>query len=531
MLKQTTAAVIIAVSSILLLSLPWAARADDGVIAVKIQAINDLHGGIDTGRRVGNRPVGGAGNLAAQMKQRAAGHPHVLRVGAGDMVGGSPSTSALLQDEPTIRVLNALGLLVNSPGNHEFDEGIGEFFRLTNGGCHPVTGCFEGARFKQISANILVDATGESLLAPYHIELVDGVPIGFIGATHADVARVVVAGAVDGLHFADPAASINRYVSELQLRGVRAIVVLIHDGAEPRRNDGRLSGPFVQMVEALNPEVDVVVSAHSHQGYAARIGGKLVTQAHSYGSAFADIDLTIDRQTHDVVSSWADIIAVPGSGITPDPEILAIVDDAQARVGPMVTRLVGTASRAITAEQTRTGESALGNLIADAHRWKGGSTIAMTNPGGIRAPLAAGSVTWGELFAIQPFGNELVSMNLLGAQLQSILELQWTAQTDGSERYRPLQVSGIRIVWDGRQPLGQRIVGITLDDGTAVLPNNVYKVTVNSFIAGGGDGFWILNDGFNREYGVVDIDALVDYVEQLPQPFDARIEGRISRLD
>jgi 5'-nucleotidase len=514
-----------------LFGLPARLHADESTIQVKIQAINDLHGGIDSSRRVGNRPAAGAEYLVGAMNQKAADHPHVLRVGAGDMVGASPSVSALLQDEPTIRVLNSLGLIVNTPGNHEFDEGISEFFRLSNGGCHGITGCFEGASFQQISANIIVDASGEPLLAPYRVEIVDGVPIGFIGATHTDVPRNVVAGAVDGLSFADAATAINRYVNELQGLGVHAYIVLIHSGAELRLNDGRPGGPFLQTVEALDPDIDVVISAHTHQGYTTRIAGKLVTQAHSYGSAFADIDLTIDRQSGDVLSSWAEIVSATTSGAIPDGKVAGIVADAQARVGPLVTREVTSIARSLSADQGRTGESGLGNLIADAQRWKTGSQIAMANPGGIRAGIPAGTVTWGQLFAVQPFGNELVTMDLSGYQLHSLFELQWSTQSDGSIRYRPLQVSGIRVVWDGSLPLGERIVELTLDDGAPIQPDTIYRVTVNSFMASGGDGFWIFNDGFRREFGVADIDALVEYVEQLPRPVDVRIENRVSRRD
>jgi 5'-nucleotidase len=523
--------VLTVVTALLLIAAPSGAAEDDDLLHVKIQAINDLHGGIDSSRRVGNRQIGGAAYLATAMKERAAGHPHVLRVGAGDMLGASPAVSAVLQDEPTIRVLNSLDLIANSPGNHEFDEGIDEFFRLSHGGCHRVTGCFEGAGFKQISANIVVDATGEPLLAPYHVEHVGGVPVAFIGATHEDVPRSVVAGAVDGLSFPDPAASVNRYVNELQAHGVRAFVVLIHSGAEPRRNDGRIGGPFVQTVEALDPDVDLVVSAHTHQGYTARVAGKLVTQAYSYGSAFADIDLTIDRHSGDVVSSWAEIVNASMSGVPPDPGIGSIVADAQSRVAPLVSRVVGSTARTLTASQERTGESALGNLIADAFRWRTGAQIGMTNSGGIRAPLPSGPITWGQLFAVLPFGNELVSMDLSGLQLQSIFELQWTPQSDGSTRYRPLQVSGMRVIWDGSLPVGERIVSLTLEDGTPLEPDAIYHVTVNSFMAAGGDGQWIFNDGSSREFGVTDLEALVEYVEHLPRPIDSRVEGRLSRRD
>jgi 5'-nucleotidase len=502
-----------------------------GLVPIKILAVNDLHGGLDTGRQVSGRPVGGAAFLAAHMRARAASHPNVLVVGAGDMVGASPPISALLQDEPTIRVMNALDFVVNAPGNHEFDEGVDEFIRLRDGGCHPTTGCFEGSRVQQISANIVVEATGEPLLPPFHVEEVQGVPIAFIGATHIDVPIITTAGAVQGLVFPDPATEINRYVQEVMAQGIRAIVVLIHEGGSVDGASGRLTGPITGTIEALDPEVDVIVSAHTHQGYATHHAGKLVTQGFSYSTAFVDIDLQVDPNTRDVAEAQAEVVTTYNDAVEPDPEIQAIVDEAEGLVAPQVSHVVGVAAGSVTREQDRAGESALGNLIADAFRWKTGTQIGMVNPGGIRENIRAGEVTWGQLFSVQPFGNNLVSMTLTGDQLYALFNQQWSAQPDGTERYRPLQVSGIRATWDGRRPRGDRVVSLALEDGQPIDRAARYGVTVNSFMAGGGDGFTVLEQGEDRQVGGVDLDAFVEYVEQVSQPFGARVEGRITRVD
>jgi 5'-nucleotidase len=512
----------------LVLSPAWGATRDP--LSVKILALNDLHGGIDTGRTVGGRAVGGAGYLAAAMKQRAAGHQHVLVVGAGDMVGASPPVSALLRDEPTVQVMNALGFLVNAPGNHEFDRGVTELQRLTQGGCHPETGCFEGARFAEISANVIVRATGLPLLRPYLVQRIEGEPIAFIGATHSDVANLVIRGAVDGLEFSDPAPAVNRYVGELKAQGVHSFVVLIHEGGQVD-SAGVLSGPIARTVGLLDPEVDLVISAHSHQGYAVGLGGKLVTQAYSYGTAFADIDLTIDRGSGDVTAAQAEIVTVYDDLVGPDPTVQAIIDQAQAQVAPRIERIVGEAARDISAEPNRAGESALGNLIADAQRWKAGTPIACTNSGGIRAGLRAGPVSWGALFAVQPFSNDLVVLTLSGEQLYGLLNQQWTVQADGAERFRPLPCAGLWVTWDGGRPLGDRIVALALDDGSPIDRAARYRLAVNSFLAGGGSGSGILTAATDPRVVAADLDAFVDYVAQLPQPFEAPVEGRISRLD
>ncbi len=521
--------VLVALLAFALGALAPASAAGTALVPLKILAVNDLHGGIDTGRTVGNRPVGGAAYLAATMRAHAAGAPNVLTVGAGDMVGASPPISALLQDEPTIRVMNALGFVLNTPGNHEFDEGVDELFRLNGGGCHPATGCFEGAGYAMVSANVVVRATGQTLFPPYSVQKVQGIPVAFIGATHAEVPTIVTAGAVEGLDFLDPAAEINRYVQELQRQGIHAFVVLIHEGGFLDRQ-GNLTGPIVPIVDALDPDVDLVVSSHTHQGYATRYAGKLVTQAYSYGTAFADVDLALDPQTNDVVDAAAQIVTVYDDQIEPDPEVQAIVDEAQAQVAPKVERVVGRTLQTLTRNQSRAGESALGNLIADAFRWKMGTPFGMTNPGGIRADLAAGDATWGQLFTVQPFGNDLVGMTLTGEQLYAVFNQQWSKQSDGSERYRPLQVSGLVVAWDGRRPLGDRVVSISAA-GRPIDRAARYSVATNSFLAGGGDGFTAFTQGADRRIDRTDLDALVAYLEQLPQPFGARLEGRITRVD
>jgi 5'-nucleotidase len=376
-----------------------------------------------------------------------------------------------------------------------------------------------------------VEATGQPLLPPYHVEEVGGVPVAFIGATHPDVRSIVVRGAVDGLAFPPPAGEINRYVRELKARGIRTMVVLIHEGGAMDRASGRLVGPITRTVEELDPEVDVVVSAHTHQGYATRHAGRLVTQGFAYSTAFVDIDLTIDVATREVIDAQAEVVTTYNDRLPPDPAVQAIVDRAEAAIGPRVNRVVGTSAERLTNDFTRTGESALGNLIADAFRWKTGADVGMTNPGGIRTSLEAGEVTWGELYAIQPFGNDLVTMSLTGEQLSTLFNDQWGVEQDGSERYRPLQFSGLRVTWDGRRPMGERIVQLALGDGRPIDRGASYRVTVNSFMAGGSDPYAVLAEGTERETGVVDVEAFVEYVEQLGRPIDSTVEGRITRVD
>jgi len=223
------------------------------------------------------------------------------------------------------------------------------------------------------------------------------------------------------------------------------------------------------------------------------------------------------------MTTWAD----QGVGLTPDPEVAALVAQADARVEPLVARVVGLAQGDINRSETPAGESALGNLIADAQRVATDAQISFMNPGGIRADLAGGEVTWGELFAIQPFANDLVAMDLTGAQIKTLLEQQWIGQSYA----RLLKPSGIQYSWSASRPVGNRVIEMRDASGAPINPAATYRVTVNAFLAGGGDNFTVLNEGQNRVVGPVDLDALVDYIETLPQPFSSRIEGRVVRVD
>ena len=498
-------------------------------LTMKLFGVNDFHGQLPADRRVSNRPAGGAAFMAAYLKQRRQQTPYSLTVHAGDMIGASPLVSAVLQDQPTMDFLNTIGFDVGTPGNHEFDEGITELKRLVEGGCHPAAGCWGGATFPYISSNVFDTATGKTIFPPYLIKNVAGARIGFVGAVLKGTPEVVTPSGVAGLEFRDEAASINAAVVDLKKQGVHAIVVLIHQGGTQDPTTKEVTGPIVDIVNAIDDDVDVVVSGHTHSSLNAVIDGKLVTQAFSYSTAFADIDLTIDRAKRDIVAKKAEIVTTFNDTIEPDAEIAALVKKYQDQSAPLANRVVGTLAEDLPNEQNEAGESAIGNLIADAQRAEMGTQFAFMNPGGIRAPLAGGEVTYGELFAVQPFGNNLVKMNLTGDQVYALLNQQWQPQTDGSVRTRFLQISGLTYTWSEARPVGDRVVEIRGADGQPIDRAATYSVTVNAFLADGGDAFTILREGTNRVGGPIDLDALVNYITAATQPFTAKIEGRITK--
>ncbi|MGH2583839.1 MAG: bifunctional metallophosphatase/5'-nucleotidase [Dehalococcoidia bacterium] len=501
-------------------------RADGETVRVQILAVNDLHGGLEP-TRFGNTRAGGVAALGAYLRAGRAREANTITVHAGDMIGGSPPISALLRDEPAMTALDLMGIEVGTVGNHEFDRGLDELYRLVRGGCDAEGHCFPGVRVRYLAANVIDEATGETIFPSFEVRTVDGVRIGFIGVTLRETGSIVLPSRVAGLRFLDEAEAVNRTVVELQAMGVRTIVVLLHKGGDGI-SGGVIEGEeFNRVVSAFDPEVDVVVSGHTHRGYRGTIDGRLVTQAYSRGTAFADIDLEIDRTTGDVVEKQAAIVNVFVGGLAPEPEpaLVALLEQAAAAVRPVVERVVGEASEDILRVPDTGAEDAVANLVADAFRWATGADIGCVNAGGWRADILAGPVTWGELFEVQPFGNELVTLTLTGAQLERVLNQQWT----GQPTLRIMRCSGLVYGWDPALPEDQRVTlaNMFLGDGSPVEAERSYTVTVNNFLADGGHDLTVLQESPTRVPGPSDMEALVAYVEQLPQPFTSRVEGRL----
>lgn len=522
---------------------------------VQLLGFNDFHGQLSAGRVVATRPVGGAAVLASYLRDESKRfHGDSLIVHAGDHVGASPPASALLRDEPAIEFLNLLANdrcryrawaqphcnVVGTLGNHEFDDGKDELLRLLDGGNHAegpfLESPWRGARVPYVNANVVDDVSGQPILPPYVVQELSGVRVAIIGAVLEATPTIVTPAGVAGLRFLDEAEAINRYVAEVRRRGVETIVVTIHQGGSQPSYQGGTNptstgpgGEIADIISRLDDAVDVVVSGHAHSFTNAlmktRSGHEiLVTQAFSASTAYSDIELVIDRATRDVVAKSAAIVttfADAGPGLHPEADVADLVARAEQAVAPLVMREVGTAAADITRTQNAAGESALGNLIADAQRASVGAQIAFMNPGGIRADLGAGTITWGELFTIQPFANDVIALDLTGADVLALLEQQWQLPTA-----RILQVSGLTYRWDGARPVGSRVAQV-LVAGAPLELGATYRVAVNSFLATGGDGFTVLTRGTNRVVGPVDLDALVDFIAALGGPVTAALEGRI----
>ncbi|WP_222613091.1 bifunctional metallophosphatase/5'-nucleotidase [Undibacterium jejuense] len=513
---------------------------------ITIFSINDFHGNLQADQPVPylaskpdvqhpgqfiKVPAGGYAYLASKLKERrAAVHASIL-VGAGDLMGASPMGSALLQDEPVIEALNQINLSVTAVGNHEFDRGPDELMRKIQGTC-PTSGCsymgFHGANYDYLGANVYQVGSNASWLKSYVIRQVGDVKVGFIGAVTSDVPNLVAGDAVKQLRFEDEASAINRYVPELQKQGVNAIVVLIHEGAMYKGNENDpsyrcegLQGPIIDISKKLDKAINLVVSAHSHQGYTCKIDGRLVVQGRSYGAFLTESTLTIDKQTHQVVNVVAVNHLIDQQQITADPIAQKLVNQVTTQTAAMRLRPVVTLNKPLLrTSDAQHFDSPLGDVIADAHLYfasqLGNVDIAFMNQGGIRSDLPSGSqaspvnITFGDIYAVQPFGNMLIRMQLSGAQIMEILQQQWSDKT-ANEPKKLFASDSLSYSWKRGDASDIQISNVTIK-GQPLNLNQEYTVVANNFLADGGDGFKVFKQGRNRQIIGRDLDALEAYL-------------------
>ncbi|MFD7304710.1 bifunctional metallophosphatase/5'-nucleotidase [Streptomyces pharetrae] len=524
---------------------------------VQLLSFNDLHGNLEppagsSGRVTELQPdgttktvdAGGVEYLATHLRQAREGNKYSITAAGGDMVGASPLLSGLFHDEPTIEALNGLELDVTSVGNHEFDEGARELARLQNGGCHPTDGCygeeeFAGADFPYLAANVLDEKTGKPILKPYWVWKKKDVKIGFIGVTLEGTPDIVSAEGVKGLSFKDEVETIDKYAKVLQRQGVKSIVALIHEGGfpagtaynydcdAPGAGDG-ISGPIVDIAKNVTPQVDALVTGHTHAPYVCTVddpAGKprMVTSAASFGRLYTDTTLTYDRWTGDIartaVSSANHVVT---RDVPKAPDMTELIGKWNALAAPIGNRPIGYISGDIGNTGT---ESPLGDLIADAQLAYGKeldpeTDLALMNPGGIRAPLTYaakgaegdGVVTYAEGFTVQPFANTVNLQDITGAQLIQVLKEQVSGANTAAPKI--LQVSsGLTYTLDLTKAGADRVVTDSIRlNGAPVDPSAVYRVASNSFLAGGGDGFPTLGQGTNDLVGADDLTALEKYL-------------------
>ncbi len=518
-------------------------------VAVKIAAINDLHGWLQPSpervRVMGPQaPIesavsaGGMPQLTAMVERLRKESPHFAFVSAGDLFGASPLLTATFDDEPVIEAMNAAGLDFNGVGNHEFDRGVADLRRMQAGGC-PSQGCrsganYAGARFPFLAANVVVNATGKTLFAPYGIREYGGVKVAFIGLTLKATGTMLSARARAGVEFRDEAEVVNSLAPELRALGVNAIVVLIDQGGFNRGGANEcvdFRGPIVDLVQRFDPAVTVVVSGHTHQAYVCRISDRLVTSAGAFGRFVTEIDLQFDRATGHIANTSA-VNRVVLANMPANAEQSALIERYVKLAGAQ-DEPIGRVAAAFSRAQNSDGESKLGQLIADAHlaaTKHAGAAIAFMNPGGVRAPLPfkdGGVITFADVYSVYPFENTLVTMTLTGAEIEQLLERQFTQDTP-----RLLAISsGLSYAWDPKASAGGRIVpGSVRIAGGPLERGRTYRVTVNSYLAAGGDRFDVFTRGRERVEGGSSRQAIAEYLHAR-SPVAPPDERRIRRVD
>ena len=574
-----------------------AKAATDNFVKLDLLAINDFHGQLEvvpstsSSGRINATPAGGAAYLAAQLreeraKSRAAGGKPVT-VAAGDLIGASPLLSAAFHDEPTIEALNKMGLQVASVGNHEFDEGVRELQRMQRGGCladgegeNGADSCpggktFKGADFQYLGANVTWKEQGNrkrpTVFPATKVVNVKGEKVAFIGMTLEATDTIVSPAGIQQIDFNDEVKTANAIVPQLRKRGIKSIVVLLHEGVDPvgdrtAYNDctGAV-GPALEIAQKLRPQVDAVVSGHTHQPYNCVVedpkgNPRLLTSASSLGRMVTKLHFLINPRTGDIVRPAAyaeNQIVENGEGQGTAQNILDLIAEYTVLVAPIRDDVIGHIEPADTGGNsiTRTadvngGDSALGNLIADSQKVdasvvNGGEApvVAFMNPGGIRQDLVeneAGAVTYGAAFAVQPFNNLVASMDLTGAQIKALLNEQWNGGNEGTG-LKILQVSGLSYTWDksaaaevGAEALvGEVLIDADGDPVTPMVPledGTSYRVAANNFIADGGDNFATFRSATERINGGLDIDALREYL-LANDPVSATPTDRISSVD
>jgi len=540
------------IAAIVALLVPAATQAANpntppGDVDVQLLAINDFHGNLKppsgSSGLVGTTPAGGVEYLATRIRALEATNPdRTLEISAGDNIGASPLISAAFHDEPTIEALNALGMDISAVGNHEFDEGVDELLRIQNGGCHPVDGCqdgdgYAGADFQFLAANVVYKANGKPIFPAYKIRSLGGAKVGFIGLTLKGTPQIVSANGIQTVDFLDEATTINAATRALQAKGVHTIVVLIHEGGAQSvglspatiNTCTGISGAIVNIVANLDPDIDMVVSGHTHNAYNCMLPNSAaqpvpVSSGSSFGRLVTDIDMTINRALDQPTQIAINNVIVTRD-VAKDAAETALITKYDTAIAPIANAVVGSISSDITRANSAAGESALGDVIGDAqmaYSQSAGAQFAFMNPGGIRADLvyaqssggeAPGQVTYGEAFTVQPFNNLVVTQSLTGAQIRSTLEQSFIGCLGRTQGTVILQVSAeIHYSYDTTRACGDRITSVTVN-GSPIDPTATYKVAMNNFLADGGDSFPGFKAGTGRVYlPGFDVDALTAYL-------------------
>ncbi len=483
---------------------------------LRIVATNDFHGRLlpePVASATG--AVGGSALLAAHLDSaRAQFDGPVLLLSAGDDLQGT-AISNLSWGAATIASHNALRYTAAALGNHEFDWGL-----------DTLRARIAESRFPWLAANLIDSATGAvpSWVRPWVLLDTMGVRVAIIGAVLPQTPRIVMADRVRGLRFTDPAPAIDAAVRAVRRAGADFVVVTMHIGVvcldaarAPRETSRDCTGDAITLAESVTERVDLYIGGHTHRRVITTAAGVPLVEAASYAQAYSVTDLERHEGTVRVLDQRVEWVT--DSGVTANPEVARLVERWNATARPLtdavVAELAEEFSRALV-------DSKLGNLVADAILHATGAEVALVNNGSLRRPLPAGPVTYGMLYELQPFQNALVTIDIPGAVLRAALEL---AVSSGGPR-SSVHVAGLRVTVDPRAERGARVLRLDRADGRPIADDDTVRVGLTDFVAAGGDYFSMLTPFERRPVGVVDVDALVQYLRSRPAPVRAAADVR-----
>lgn len=474
---------------------------------------NDTHGRILEGSNDGI----GYARIDGYVESMEATNKNVLYLDAGDTLHGTVM-STLDRGDSMVKVLNETGVDATVPGNHDFNYGIDRLIELS-----------KKMNFPVLAANVVKDGVlyDKKVFKDYIIKDIDGYKVGIFGLSTPETAFKTNPKNVEGYKFLDPVDTAKKVVKKLKKEKVDYIIALVHLGLDPASNPKDRSDNLAKMV----PEIDLVVDGHSHTVLekGLEVNGNWIVQTGDYDKNIGKVVVTLnpDGTEKEDISL---IMKKDGMLLPQDPDMVKLVDGIKAEQAKISDVIVGKTDVKLVGDRkiVRSSESNLGNFLTDAMLWKTGADIALTNGGGIRSSIDVGDITRGEVIQVLPFGNYVIVEELTGKEIKAALEVGMAGYP--SQDYGPMaHVAGIKYVYDGTKPVGERVVSITLANGTALNMDATYKVATNDFIAAGGDGYTM----FKGKKVIANYESLEEiltsYIKSGAKA-KADVEGRITSV-
>jgi 5'-nucleotidase len=506
---------------------------------IQILNVSDFHGQLDPTDVFGVGNVGGAAALATYFQRDRAVNPNTLLFTAGDAVGASPPLSSFFEDRPTIEWMNEVRFTADSLGNHNFDFGLE---RLQDQ--------IDLAEFDYLAANLDIPTGELTGVKPYEIYEVAGVNVAVIGLTNPEAPELTLPGSLGGITITDPVEAAIEAREAARREGATVFVVLPHMGVTNIDDAGTASGPLIDLADSLEG-FDLILGDHTDVQFADHINGALVTENRSKGLTYSKVDLEVNVRNGKVVDSTVEFVTPLAADVEPDANTIELLAPYRVALAEAFDGEVGIATdffpRGGNIERDR--EVAIGNLIADSMRVAYGTDVAFTNGGGIRAPLPSSylpqdtllrrlgapyqvgppfDLVVGDIYEVLPFGNDVLTRTVTGAQLHAVLEHGVAAMPAANGRFP--QISGFEFTYDVAAVAGSRVTEVVLDDGTPVLRDGTtYTLATNNFVNAGGDGYTMLADGGGVTRDLM-ANVLLDHVEELGT-ITPTVDGRITRLN